>query len=137
MAYVYFIRAGIYTKIGVAKNVSRRLEQLQTGNPLELRLTAAVKLPSIKSAYHFEGLLHSELMDRHKHGEWFYIKSARIKDIISKYSESEKFEPVDPISIHRKRDTEKIKSMRYKLKAAQSELSRLREENFKLKKQIN
>tara|TARA_R100000951_G_scaffold116765_2_gene130551 strand:+ start:649 stop:1080 length:432 start_codon:yes stop_codon:yes gene_type:complete len=135
MAYVYFIRAGIYTKIGVAKNIQRRMEQLQTGNPLELRLTCSIQMPSIKSAFHFEKLLHDELMDKHKHGEWFFIKEAKVKNIISKFSENhDLFDAKFGNSLFKKRDTEKLKKMRCKLKAVESELSRLRSENGKMKR---
>jgi len=134
MAYVYFIRAGIYTKIGVANNIQRRMEQLQTGNPLELRLACSVQMPSIKSAFYFEKLLHDEFMDKHKHGEWFFIKEAKVKDVISKFSDShELFEAKFGNSIFKKRDTEKLKRIRCKLKAAESELLRLRSENGKMK----
>ena len=31
--FVYFISDGEHTKIGIAKNINRRLEALQVGNP--------------------------------------------------------------------------------------------------------
>ncbi|PHR55944.1 MAG: hypothetical protein COA43_14590 [Robiginitomaculum sp.] len=135
MAYVYFIRAGIYTKIGVAKNIQRRMEQLQTGNPLELRLTCSIQMSSIKSAFYFERLLHDELMDKHKHGEWFFIKDTKVKDIISKFSENhDLFDAKFGNNMFKKRDTEKVKRIRCTLKAVESELFRLRSENGKMKK---
>jgi len=135
MAYVYFIRAGIYTKIGVAKNIQRRIEQLQTGNPLELRLTCSIQMPNMKSAFYFERLLHDELMDQHKHGEWFFIKEVKVRDIISKFSENnDLFDAKFGNNLFKKRDTEKVKRIRCALKAAKSELYRLKVENGKMKK---
>lgn len=67
--YIYIIGAGdgLY-KVGLATDVVKRLKQLQTANPLVLRvfhqhLTFA--------PMRMEALIHSLLADCHVRGEWF------------------------------------------------------------------
>ena len=133
--YVYFIRAGIYTKIGVAKNVERRLKQIQTGNPLELKLECAIKTDSNAEAYQLESDLHAAFMSKHKHGEWFFLRHSQINKFIKKYSAdpSNKNPVLEGCDVVKRRDTEKLKKLRFRIKAQDQELSRLRSENAKLK----
>ena len=62
-------------KVGVAKDIGRRKSDLQTGNPLELKL-----LGWITSADDFETErdLHRRLASRRGRGEWFYIEPADV-----------------------------------------------------------
>lgn len=128
MSYVYFIRAGIYTKIGVAKNVKRRLDQIQTGNPVELKLECAIKMPNMISAFDLESKLHLAFMSKHKHGEWYFLKNAQIKKFIDEYMVNPNVasEFVEGCDLVRKRDTAKVKALRYKIKSLEGEVRRLR-----------
>lgn len=73
--YVYFIKAGknkrAPIKIGVAANIERRLNTLQTGNHLELFLIAAIKCDSKNHAYGLESMFHRMLKRHRMRGEWF------------------------------------------------------------------
>ncbi|HCL66757.1 MAG TPA: hypothetical protein DIC56_18355 [Rhizobium sp.] len=62
-------------KVGVAKDIGRRKSDLQTGNPLELKL-----LGWITSADDFktERDLHRRLASRRGRGEWFYIEPSDV-----------------------------------------------------------
>jgi len=71
---VYVIRAG-YThyKIGVSENVTKRLRQLQTGNPERLKVIHIQGFPDISIARIIEKHLHRMLKDYRLNGEWFEI----------------------------------------------------------------
>jgi hypothetical protein len=82
---MYVIReaGSSYVKVGITNNIERRLRTLQTANPHKLELvykfTAAPGV--IKS---FEKIVHRELkkMDRHVHGEWFFIHPGELKNVL-------------------------------------------------------
>ena len=58
-------------KVGVARNVDRRLETLQTGNPYELAIIAKLGPFSRLQAYETERRLHRRLKNFKIRGEWF------------------------------------------------------------------
>lgn len=72
MFYVYFIQAGKGAiKIGRAKNVDRRLKELQVGNPQELTVLATIPHETEKGAKDMEQHLHDTLKSKRIRGEWF------------------------------------------------------------------
>lgn len=74
-AFVYFIAdEGNAVKIGVAKNIRIRLNELQTGNPDELQVIAAIPHENSKTAYETEYKLHTLYRDYKIRGEWYSIK---------------------------------------------------------------
>ena len=81
--YVYVIteinssmkRGSWHYKIGVAHNVERRRQALQTGNPRELEITHVWGMFSRKQADEIERKLHTMLVDSGARGEWFKGKS--------------------------------------------------------------
>lgn len=66
--YVYFIRSYCkkYIKIGTTKSLKRRFEELQTANPMPLKL-----LGFIPGGFDTEATLHLEFSKQRKSGEWF------------------------------------------------------------------
>ena len=62
-------------KIGVAKNIERRRSNLQTGNPLELRLLGWI---NTEGNFELERRLHQHFSARRVRGEWFAIEPADI-----------------------------------------------------------
>lgn len=75
--YVYLLKVsneGIY-KIGVSKNVEKRVKQLQTGNPEEIEI---IKKFLSKYPYKVESVLHRRYNYKLAHGECFYLEQ---KDI--------------------------------------------------------
>lgn len=68
--YVYFISDGRYCKIGVAKNVIKRLGQLQTGNSQKLNI---IKVIETHVPYLIENALHEFLKSKRINGEWYDI----------------------------------------------------------------
>ena len=70
---VYFIRAGNKgaIKIGVASDLAKRLETLQTGNPFELKVLATIPCSSEQHAYDLERRMHKLFASKRIRGEWF------------------------------------------------------------------
>ena len=66
--YVYAITDGEFTKVGRSIDPERRLRQLQTASPRELRL----EWTAPESDCH-ESLLHDRLADDRVRGEWFRV----------------------------------------------------------------
>lgn len=66
--FVYFVEAGEggAIKIGVTANVQARIKAIQTTNPLEIRLIAA-----IPGDHRDERRLHKRFKDERLNGEWF------------------------------------------------------------------
>jgi predicted GIY-YIG superfamily endonuclease len=72
--YVYMIRCcnkDGFIKIGVAKNIAKRLENLQIGCPYPLKLIASIRCESVKHAYSMESNLHGLFKKQRIRGEWF------------------------------------------------------------------
>ena len=71
---VYFIQSGNVgpVKIGVAKNVQKRLDALQTGNHMELKLITKIICEGMVHAYAMEKKFHRKFKKYHIRGEWFY-----------------------------------------------------------------
>lgn len=68
--YVYLIGTEDIQKIGITNDLSRRLRELQTGNPHELTLHHHI-LVEDKDALSIEKKIHLELNHRKLKGEWF------------------------------------------------------------------
>jgi predicted GIY-YIG superfamily endonuclease len=70
---VYFIRAGEHgaIKIGVAKNVKARLDQLQTGNHQDLQIIHVIEAKGEAHAFNLEAELHNIYKHENIRGEWF------------------------------------------------------------------
>jgi T5orf172 domain len=71
-AVVYIIKAGDgYFKIGIARNVRKRLTALQTANPLFLSIAATRGPIDTESARRVERYTHFFLRAYRTNGEWF------------------------------------------------------------------
>jgi len=71
--YVYFIfnPDSDAIKIGIAKNVQRRLASLQTSNAAKLELLTSIKVENFHAARELEQFLHQEFAEFYLRGEWF------------------------------------------------------------------
>jgi hypothetical protein len=63
---VYFVQAGEYIKIGYTSNIQKRLDSLQTGQPLEIKC-----LCLIKGDRRVESSLHKKFGEYRVRREWF------------------------------------------------------------------
>lgn len=68
--YVYFITDGQYCKIGVAKNIKKRVDSLQTNSPNELHL---LKYFKTECAFELEKFFHDLFKTKRVLGEWYDI----------------------------------------------------------------
>lgn len=84
--YVYFItskmRKGTAVKIGKAKDITERLNTLQTGSPEKLTLYGYVECRSEQEAYELEKQLHEQFANARLTGEWFRL-SGNIRTFIN------------------------------------------------------
>jgi len=69
-ALVYFIGGAGKIKIGVAQDPQSRLDTLQTGSPVPLKILAVCD-----GGYEREGELHKRFADTRLYGEWFDASS--------------------------------------------------------------
>jgi len=71
--YVYFVlnRDSKAIKIGIAKNIRRRLASLQTSSPAELELIGSIKTTGTQAARKLESKLHHQFDRWQIRGEWF------------------------------------------------------------------
>ena len=89
MVYVYFVSSGrgkrAPIKIGVSKNVDKRVDELQTGNPNKLYILSIIECTTVKRAYNLEGYLHHKLKRFRLVGEWFRRADWNLPSILSVY----------------------------------------------------
>ena len=62
-------------KIGISKDIHKRLNQLQTGSPYELKLMGWIEADDAKQ---LEKALHNKYRGRKAHGEWFQLSSCDV-----------------------------------------------------------
>lgn len=72
MKYIYVIGTENKIKIGFSKHPLKRLKQLQTGNCDKLQLYYQEEIEDSKIRI-VEHLIHRDLKQYHKNGEWFNI----------------------------------------------------------------
>lgn len=78
MTSVYFITDGIFTKIGKADSPSKRLSEIQVGNPRPLSIVATLNGdPRLERALQ----RHFASCGRHVRGEWFRIEIWELRAI--------------------------------------------------------
>jgi hypothetical protein len=78
MKYIYVISMGPRcVKVGIAADPKKRLASLQVGCPYLLKVFRVFEIQSVRSAYHFEMLVHRELRPWALWGEWFAVTPER------------------------------------------------------------
>ena len=71
--YIYIMEANDTFKVGIGKCPSKRLKQLQTGNPYRLKLLKSFEIDTLRRARLIEKLIHRKLELKLK-GEWFQME---------------------------------------------------------------
>lgn len=111
--YVYFIKClddNGYIKIGVAQDVKKRLDSLQTGCPYPLKVICAIGCDNREHALATEKRLHRYFGHSRVGGEWFYggIKIDKLDESILDINK------LDEIGVKRHaRDIEQFRRRRY------------------------
>lgn len=78
--FLYVITDNKNIKIGIAKDVKKRLACLQTGNAHKLKVYRLVNIPDNIDARKIEKTMHDILSPYRLNGEWFNIKCIKIID---------------------------------------------------------
>ena len=77
--YLYLLKCTTYIgtcyKIGKAKDVQRRIKQLQTGNPLEIELVCYRRFANV---FEVESFLHYLFSSNRVRGEWFTLSQFQV-----------------------------------------------------------
>ena len=82
---VYFITDGVYTKIGIAQDLTKRFSGIQTGNPLKLKALCVIPCSSNKEMQKYEIYLHRYFAETNVRGEWFDISEDDIQRAKEKF----------------------------------------------------
>lgn len=73
---VYFVSDGQgHCKIGVASNLTKRMNNLQVGSAYELNIKHIIYTDSLNEAYEIEKKYHAALSSKIVRGEWFDEKA--------------------------------------------------------------
>lgn len=86
MSSVYLVTDGEKVKIGVTKDVNKRIKQLQTGNPRTI--TPIYISRELSNAYILESILHSKYDKFRVSKEWFSLSDEYIEKIIGYIEEN-------------------------------------------------
>src|SRR5690606_14393267 len=70
-------------KIGISRNIERRIGQLQTGSPYKLELMGRIEADNDRN---FEKALHEKYSNVKKIGEWFCLSAETVLDILRSHS---------------------------------------------------
>jgi hypothetical protein len=76
--YLIHIEGTTYYKIGFAKSIKNRLNQMQTGCPHKMKVVAKVNHSNARS---YESLIHSFVRDRNVRGEWFDLDDDYLAEV--------------------------------------------------------
>ena len=66
-----------YVKVGVTSNLTKRISELQTGNPMPMSVIAVTGSMSKARAFSLESKLHGFLSEYSVVGEWFDFHAKR------------------------------------------------------------
>lgn len=82
--YVYVIQHEKHYKIGVSKNVSKRITAMKTNTPVNIQLVHSffVGIEVYANAYGWEKLLHHYFASRRLNGEWFNLTKEDVQWIM-------------------------------------------------------
>lgn len=83
---VYLLRSNENYKIGIAKDVNKRIKQLQTGNPYKIELIGSYES---MHASKIETTLHNQYSHEREMGEWFTLS---LREEINFINECERIE---------------------------------------------
>ena len=80
---VYIIQSNNEVKIGVAKNVKKRMQGIQTSNQYALKL---IGIKETDDDYFLEKKIHDYLRDYRIRGEWFKLSENKMNSVINKFN---------------------------------------------------
>lgn len=118
---IYFIRAKKFLKIGYSKDPIKRISELQTGNPVKLKLIGV-----LPGTYETEKMIHRVLSKFRVEGEWFKVQG-KVESLVHAFSDKNNihqikdFKSLERAAIHLQL---RKKNNRYKKKKSVSNRSK-------------
>jgi len=80
---LYLMSNGDFIKIGISKNPEKRANQIQTGNPKQVKV---VKTWQTENPLETEKAIHAKLFDNAARGEWFEMDKDSLNGVINAIS---------------------------------------------------
>ena len=77
--YVYILECEGYHKIGVAADVNRRVNSMESGNPLQINIIFRAGYPSNRISRDIEKSIHKELEEYKHKKEWFILSEEQVE----------------------------------------------------------
>jgi Meiotically up-regulated gene 113 len=92
--FIYVLKSGENYKIGIAKDVSKRMRELQTGDPVKHMF---VYSSFSENAPDFESRLHKAFAEYRGAGEWFALPPEELEQLIEILENGDFVEQVPPL----------------------------------------
>lgn len=77
---LYFLKAGEYVKIGIAKDIKGRISSLQQGQHQKIQFCGAMGNLTKDVALQYKRKLHKRFRNSRVSGEWFYLPKFELYD---------------------------------------------------------
>ncbi|MEH2217588.1 MAG: GIY-YIG nuclease family protein [Nostoc sp.] len=90
--FIYILKSRQYYKIGIAKDVAKRMRELQTGDPVKHLFVSS---SFFKDAPRFERRLHEAFTEYREEGEWFKLPAKKLEELIEILENKDFIEQVD------------------------------------------
>lgn len=92
--FIYVLKSNEYYKIGIAKDVAKRMRELQTGDPVKHLFVCS---SFFKDAPRFEKCLHEAFAKYRVEGEWFELPPEKLEELIEILENKNFIEQVPPL----------------------------------------
>lgn len=77
--FIYILKSQDNYKIGITKDIKKRIGDLQTGNPVKILFVCST---FSENAYDFESELHNHFDEFRLQGEWFQLPPDKLEELI-------------------------------------------------------
>jgi len=99
--FLYFINAGPYTKIGLATDPNKRLQEIQVGCPIKIEKFKLFVVGEEDLAFLIERRIHKYFRSKHSSGEWFILNEGDFDKIkrceeLCAWNKADPFTPLTP-----------------------------------------
>lgn len=137
MKSIYVFESNGQFKIGISKNVNKRLRSIKTGNP---SVRAAYESEKITNAYKVESMIHSHFASYRTNGEWFSVPLTvdiieTVKGFVEKYGTREELPKTKEDKLARLLESLFV-SNQVEIAALSDENKKIDMENERLKEQL-
>ena len=127
--YLYFISCGSKNnrsvKIGIAKDPTKRILDLQIGNPQVLKLDSTIECRSRKHAHNLEHWLHKCFSEYHIRGEWFKERYLNVPRALAGFQTNVELQKQKGKGIHGSKSQDKIQRLHSRNVALEKTLNKM------------